>query len=434
MKNKGFTLIELLAVIIILGILMLIAIPSVTNYIERSRKSTYVESAKELLRGASNLINSGELDDIYDTDTTYYIPVSAIKTENGEAQSPFGKYEPAYIAVTYDGEKFDYYFVGKDEANKGVPSPLNSDSLNDDAIKSNVGEIPTDVGIGFRKKVKVYDDALNVIETKDASSNVTEDSGEEFVFPVCIRAKSLHTEVCNSTFEGCLYNFNNGDTMTYGQIGSKGSLHVGDAFDCDVNNDKEYDPETERFYYVSDYYDATTNSFDDTKAALLHYASLNKNLEPTYEHTNYSNSSTTTYYGPKIAYGYIPKKANWTNPQLINTSTRLIVNELGGTTVGTDTINNPFNYQDKAAREEILSRTPSKCIFLWERIAKYTGAEDNQSFGYSYGIRLETAYSDNKSQTWSFWARDNNLIHCDSNFAYFNVRPVIDVLKTNMIY
>ena len=36
-NKKGFTLIELLAVIIILGVLMIIAIPSVTQYISNSR-------------------------------------------------------------------------------------------------------------------------------------------------------------------------------------------------------------------------------------------------------------------------------------------------------------------------------------------------------------------------------------------------------------
>ncbi len=48
-KKNGFTLIELLAVIIILGILMIIAIPSVTNYISNSRKSAYVDTAKEIV-------------------------------------------------------------------------------------------------------------------------------------------------------------------------------------------------------------------------------------------------------------------------------------------------------------------------------------------------------------------------------------------------
>ena len=38
-RSKGFTLIELLAVIVILGVIMLIAIPSVTGYITSSRKN-----------------------------------------------------------------------------------------------------------------------------------------------------------------------------------------------------------------------------------------------------------------------------------------------------------------------------------------------------------------------------------------------------------
>ena len=46
-KKKAFTLIELLAVIIILGVLMLVAVPSVTGYISNSRKEAYINTAKE---------------------------------------------------------------------------------------------------------------------------------------------------------------------------------------------------------------------------------------------------------------------------------------------------------------------------------------------------------------------------------------------------
>ena len=45
-NNRGFTLVELLAVIVIMGILMMVAIPSVTRTIENSRKDTFVDIAK----------------------------------------------------------------------------------------------------------------------------------------------------------------------------------------------------------------------------------------------------------------------------------------------------------------------------------------------------------------------------------------------------
>lgn len=46
-NRKGFTLIELLAVITILGILMLVAIPSVQRVIENARRDTSIDNAKK---------------------------------------------------------------------------------------------------------------------------------------------------------------------------------------------------------------------------------------------------------------------------------------------------------------------------------------------------------------------------------------------------
>ena len=148
----AFTLIELLAVIIILGIIMLIAIPSVTGYINNSRKETYVDTAKELLRGAVNLVNGGELE-VFDTDTTYYISTECIKTET-TATSPYGKFNPAYVVVTYDGDNYDYYWLSTDEKGMGVDLPTKGELLTSKSIKSDVDVIYANYAIGNRTKTR----------------------------------------------------------------------------------------------------------------------------------------------------------------------------------------------------------------------------------------------------------------------------------------
>ena len=61
MNKKGFTLIELLAVIVIMGILMMVAIPAMTRYIENSRKDTFLSTAKEYVNAARNMWSSDSL-------------------------------------------------------------------------------------------------------------------------------------------------------------------------------------------------------------------------------------------------------------------------------------------------------------------------------------------------------------------------------------
>ena len=55
-NTKGFTLIELLAVITIMGVLMMVAIPSVTRTIENSRRDTYATITKEYINAVRNAV------------------------------------------------------------------------------------------------------------------------------------------------------------------------------------------------------------------------------------------------------------------------------------------------------------------------------------------------------------------------------------------
>ena len=130
MNKKGFTLIELLAVIIILGVLMIIAIPSVTTYIQNSRKSAYVDTAAAYVEAVRTKVNEGKDLRLFSTDTLYMIPVGdkavssgatmCVSVESG-GQSPFSdKWDYAYVGVTYDGKGYSYYFIGEDGANQGL--------------------------------------------------------------------------------------------------------------------------------------------------------------------------------------------------------------------------------------------------------------------------------------------------------------------------
>ena len=172
-RKVGFTLIELLAVIIILGILLLLAIPSVTTYISDSRKETYIITARNYISGVRNLVNKGKVQ-MYDLDVSYYVPVNCIETESG-GDSPYGKFDPAYVIVSYNGDGFDYYWASTDTARVGI---LHTDErmLSPELIKTGVKEIDTTIAVAPDSKVALMDkDTCTLGEVKTASSYVVPD-------------------------------------------------------------------------------------------------------------------------------------------------------------------------------------------------------------------------------------------------------------------
>ena len=448
MKRKGFTLIELLAVIIILGILMLIAIPSVTNYINNSRKNTYVSTINELLKGTINKVNSGELN-LFDTDTTYYVPSTCIKLENGEAKSPYGKFDPAYVVVTFDGDNYHYYFTGKDVQNMGVPTLTSFDILSKESILPNVSSIDTTVGIEGTSNVYVFSDECNGEgELGFASTTVSGGgvSSGNVSGPLCKKAKTLHTAICNYDSWGCGLTIGVGNTITYGTIPS-GTPKGGDAYDCDVNNDGIYDEETERFYYITNYYDLDSNTFDNTRSVLIYYSNINGQQKYKYAEQSDSQAVGTcptsggcNWYGPVTAYKYLPDTSEWSNPKIIEPGIRSIKNELGTDTTldGTYTLQ-PFSYTDKAARllttQEFQKmtgwNTPFGLIdsynFMMENIGTYETGEG------SGGYWFENPKSDASTLVWDFNGGDRSASARAADFTLiYGVRPVITV-KTSDI-
>lgn len=140
MNKKGFTLIELLAVIVILGILMLIAIPSVTKYIASSRQKTFKNTASLLVDAVRN--------DVVSNDTgTCYVDVQNIELEKGNKANLEG-----YIVATKGDDGTYTYTVNLfDSANKLALNGVAENGINDAEIgTSKTFEPATETACSFK--------------------------------------------------------------------------------------------------------------------------------------------------------------------------------------------------------------------------------------------------------------------------------------------
>ena len=139
MNKKGFTLIELLAVIVILGIILVIAIPSISAAILNSRKKSYVATANELVDGVRMaILNNASL--LPEGTTPKYFNISDIKIEKGsKTTSSFHKNytSSSYIQVRYN-EATDEYIYSVcliDESGNGI-GEVNNNPINIKDIES----------------------------------------------------------------------------------------------------------------------------------------------------------------------------------------------------------------------------------------------------------------------------------------------------------
>ena len=99
-NKKGFTLIELLAVIVILGVVMAIAIPSMNKVIDNSKKDTLVSTAQEYINGAKTMLLSAN--ELPDYNNVLVVPIDKIELDRG-GKSPYTstEFDPAssYVVV-----------------------------------------------------------------------------------------------------------------------------------------------------------------------------------------------------------------------------------------------------------------------------------------------------------------------------------------------
>ena len=259
---------------------------------------------------------------------------------------------------------------------------------------------------------KFFDDTLvfNGVEMKKENKKA-----------VCKRAeeKTLHTD----------------GTHTFGnRIVTQETLKSGDAFDCDVNGDGEYNPDTERFYYVTD--------MDDSTAVLIYYNNV-ENGKPSNSKTSAYDSSRENWHGPRTVIEELPSTSEWKNVSLTS-SVRIITTEKGTNSTKGGPLPDSFSYAEKAARllttQEInkacgitvgnnTTGELDTCNYLMEN-TKYSNASIR-----NYGYWLENPHSGYSDYAWHVYGNDRNAGYDPVSYARGSgVRPAIEVLKSNIEY
>ncbi len=179
MKNKkGFTLVEMLAVIVILGLLMAIAVQSVTKYIEKSRRDTYIATAREYITVAAAEIAKGTFV-IRNPETIYSIHYSNLKLERNQNKSPYGAWVDAYVIVTIDdANNYTYYWTSIDTTGHRVDLTEESELDASDIYVSTDFDLNPNYPVGGRDNAVLYGEDGKRKE-EDAVVEVTEEKANE---------------------------------------------------------------------------------------------------------------------------------------------------------------------------------------------------------------------------------------------------------------
>ena len=176
--KKGFTLIELLAIIVILGVLLLIAIPSVSKYIEKSKRNTYVNTIKTMVNSVSTAVNAMELPFSLKENEGMIVPFSEIELEKTlpTKQSPYAPWDTykSYILVVFDGERYKYYVSALDESGYAIAlvnekeMTINDITVDTELINSNMVSYDDII----KNKYTSYDTALFTIKYLADEENI----------------------------------------------------------------------------------------------------------------------------------------------------------------------------------------------------------------------------------------------------------------------
>ena len=256
-NKKGFTLVELLAVIVIMGILMMVAIPSISRVIENSRKDTFVDIAKSYANAAKTLWTAdtltceGTVASAVD-DGDYYILINTkesarailpVLVDQGGKSSWGNRDVNGYVRVHVEtvtdnnGEpkRTTTFYVSLSDGTHGL---IDNGSMTSDNLKK--GNVKMSLSSDDKKKVELTLDNgnLNCSKTNLGTYACTEVTPVKSITGLCVDDSSYAGN--NGTVDVNPVSFANDDWATIAAAAKSGNYegkyNVGDTKEVDLGS------------------------------------------------------------------------------------------------------------------------------------------------------------------------------------------------------
>ena len=152
MNKKGFTLVELLGVLVVLSVILMIAFPLITTYINKSKQKAYDTQMELIITGLKNYANEQkEVLPVNDTDYVTFTlgQLKALGIVNNSVVNPLDGKEiddSMEFKIVKDGSKYTYQIVessrlSRDDKNHTPSIILNGNILNYIDLDSTYNEL-----------------------------------------------------------------------------------------------------------------------------------------------------------------------------------------------------------------------------------------------------------------------------------------------------
>ena len=312
MKNKkGFTLVELLAVIVIMGILMMIAIPAVSRIIENVRKDSFVNTARSYANAAKTLWTADSLTCEGMSATAvdngdYYILINTKDSARSSLPELIGQggksswgnrdvngYVRVHVETIIDNngepQRRTTFYVGLSD---GVHAVIDDDTISSDDLKR--GNVKVDISDTDKKKVELTLDNgnLNCSKTSLGAYVCTEVIPVKSITGLCVDDSSYAGN--NGVIDTNPVNFADDCWIIISEAIKKenysGKYNIGDTKEVDLG---EFGKHTVRIANTSTPAECSQEDFSQTACGfVLEFADIiathNMNPSGEYKETTYT--------------------------------------------------------------------------------------------------------------------------------------------------